>query len=227
VIQGVLMDALGTLVRLEPPGPRLRASLETRLGLDVSLDRCQAGMQAEIRHYGENCIRAHDAASLAALRLECADVLADVLAAGPNGPELLPCLTDAISFSAFPDSAPALAALTAAGRRLAVVSNWDVSSVPVLERLGLAGAFETIVHSAGAGASKPDPRPFLLALERLELPADACVHVGDDPVNDGDGARAAGIEPILVDRAGRELPGLSVRSLLELPALLERMERAA
>jgi putative hydrolase of the HAD superfamily len=227
VIQGVLMDALGTLVRLEPPGPRLRASLETRLGLDLSLDRCQAAMQAEMRHYGANCVRAHDAASLAVLRLECADVLADALAAGPNGPELLPCLTDAITFSAFPDSAPALAALSASGRRLAVVSNWDISLVPVLERLGLAEAFETIVHSAGAGASKPDPRPFALALQRLGLPAGACVHVGDDPTNDGDGAWAAGIEPILVDRADRGVAGRHVRSLLELPALLQRMERDA
>ncbi len=227
MIEGVLMDALGTLVRLEPPGPRLRASLEARLGFEVSLDRCQAAMQAEMRHYGANCVRAHDAASLAALRLECADVLADALAAGPNGPELLPCLTDAITFSAFPDSAPALSELAAAGRRLAVVSNWDVSLVPVLERLGLAEAFETIVHSAGAGASKPDPRPFALALHRLGLPADACVHVGDDPANDGDGARAAGIEPILVDRSGRDVSGLHVRSLLELPALLARMEQDA
>jgi putative hydrolase of the HAD superfamily len=227
VIRGVLMDALGTLVRLEPPGPRLRASLDARLGLDISLDRCQAAMQAEMRHYGANCIRAHDAASLAALRLECADVLADALAAGPNGPELVPCLTDAISFSAFPDSAPALAALTTTGRRLAVVSNWDISLIPVLERLGLAEAFETVVHSAGAGASKPDPRPFALALHRLGLPADACVHVGDDPTNDGDGARAAGVEPILVDRSDRDVAGRRVRSLLELRDLLERMEQAA
>ena len=227
MIDGVLMDALGTLVRLDPPGPRLRASLETRLGIDVSLDRCQAAMQAEMRYYGANCIRARDAPALAVLRLECADVLADALAAGPNGPELLPCLTDAISFSAFPDSAPAVAALCSTGRRLAIVSNWDISLEPVLERLGLAGSFTTVVHSAGAGASKPDPRPFALALAHLGLPAEACVHVGDDPVRDGDGARAAGIEPILVDRDRRGTGGRTVRSLLELPALLERMEQAA
>ncbi len=227
MIRGVLMDALGTLVRLEPPAPRLRASLEARLGLDVPLDRCEAAMRAEMRHYGANCSRARDAASLADVRLECADVLADMLASGPNGQDLLPCLTDAIAFGAFPDSAPALAALAATGRSLAIVSNWDVSLPPVLERLGLADAFETIVHSAGAGASKPGPRPFVLALEGLGLPAAACVHVGDDPVNDGDGARAAGVEPILVDRGGRGMVGRTVRSLLELPALLERMEQAA
>jgi putative hydrolase of the HAD superfamily len=226
VIRGVLMDALGTLVRLEPPAPRLQASVESRLGLVVSLERCEAAMRAELRHYGANCVRAHDAPSLEALRLECAGVLADALAAGPNAAELYPCLADAIAFSAFPDAAPALAALVATGRRLAVVSNWDVSLPPVLEQLGLAAPFEAVVHAAGAGASKPAPRPFRLALQRLDLPAAACVHVGDDPLTDGDGARAAGLEPILVDRAGVGGPGRRVRSLLELPELLGRVEAA-
>jgi putative hydrolase of the HAD superfamily len=227
VIRGVLIDALGTLVRLEPPAPRLQASLRSRRDLNVSLDRCEAGMQAEMRYYAANCARARDAAALAALRLECADVLADVLAAGANGAEILPCLTDAISFTAFPDAAPALAALSTQGRRLAVVSNWDVSLPPVLARLGLATRFEAIVHSAGAGAAKPDPRPFQIALERLSLAPDECVHVGDDPVNDGEGASAAGLRAILVDRAGEGGPGSRVRSLAEVPALLDRLEAAA
>ena len=194
--------------------------------LEVSLDRCEAGMQAEMRYYAAHCARARDAAALAALRLECADVLADVLAAGANGAELLPCLTDAISFTAFPDAAPALAALSTQGRRLAVVSNWDVSLPPVLARLGLAARFEVIVHSAGAGAAKPDPLPFQIALERLSLAPDECVHVGDDPVNDGEGASAAGLRAILVDRAGEGGPGSRVRSLVEVPALLDRLEAA-
>jgi putative hydrolase of the HAD superfamily len=224
VIRAVLLDALGTLVRLEPPGPRLQVSLRTRLALDVALDRCSTAMRAEMSYYGAHCARASDDATLAMLRLECADVLADVLAAGPIGAELLPCLTDAISFSAYPDAAPALEALASQGRRLAVVSNWDVSLPPVLRRLGLAERFETVVHSAAVGAAKPDPRPFRVALERLDLAADECVHVGDDPVNDGQGAAAAGLRAILVDRAGRHAGDAVVRSLSEVPPLLELLE---
>jgi FMN phosphatase YigB (HAD superfamily) len=226
VIQAVLLDALGTLLRLEPPAPRLQASLYTRLGLDVPLDRCDAAMRAEMSYYGAHCVRASDDAALAVLRLECADVLADVLAAGPNGAELLPCLTDAVVFTAFADARPALDALAAQGRRLAVVSNWDVSLPPVLVRLGLAQHVELVVHSAGVGASKPDPRPFLVALDRLSLPTTASVHVGDDPVNDVEGAAAAGLRSILVDRDGRGVPGRRVRSLAELPALIEQLNAA-
>ncbi len=226
MIRAVLLDALGTLVRLEPPAPRLQASLRTRLALDVSLDRCSAAMGAEMSYYAAHCARASDDAALAMVRLECADVLADVLAAGPLGAELLPCLTDAISFTAFPDAAPALEALASQGRRLAVVSNWDVSLPPVLRRLGLAEHLETVVHSAGVGAEKPDPRPFRVALERLDLAADECVHVGDDLVNDGAGAAAAGLRAILVDRARRHDGDGVVESLSEVPALLDLLEAA-
>jgi len=83
-----------------------------------------------------------------------------------------------------------------------------------------------IVHSAGAGAAKPDPRPFQIALERLSLTAAECVHVGDDPVNDGEGASAAGLRAILVDRAGEGGAGQRVRSLVEVPAMLEQLEAA-
>ena len=226
MIRAVLLDALGTLVRLEPPAPRLQASLRTRLGLDVTLDRCAAAMGAEMAYYGAHCARATDDAALAVLRLECADVLADVLAAGPNGAELLPCLTDAVTFTAFADAAPALDALAAQGRRLAVVSNWDVSLPPVLLRLGLAGQLELVVHSAGVGASKPDPRLFLVALDRLALPPDECVHVGDDPVNDCEGAARAGLRAILVDRGRPASKPGRVRSLGELPALLDQLDAA-
>jgi putative hydrolase of the HAD superfamily len=136
------------------------------------------------------------------------------------GAELLPCLTDAIAFRLYDDVAPALAALQAAGLRLAVVSNWDVSLVPVLERLGIADRFEAVVHSAGVGASKPDPKVFEAALEQLGLAPEAVVHVGDDLVNDVEGAQRAGIRAVLIDRSGRRRSREAIASLAELAPLL-------
>ena len=65
-------------------------------------------------------------------------LLADALALDVSGAELLPSLTDAIAFYAYPDARPALERLAAAGLKLAVVANWDVSLHDVLARLGLA-----------------------------------------------------------------------------------------
>ena len=76
-------------------------------------------------------------------------------------------LLDSLRFTPFPDAAPALAALRAAGLRLAIVSNWDCSLRAVLGELGLAGAVDTIVVSAEAGAPKPEAAIFLAALRQL------------------------------------------------------------
>jgi putative hydrolase of the HAD superfamily len=217
-LAAVTLDAMGTLVAIEPPAPRLQRSLARRLGLEVDLARCEGAMRVEMRHYRAHCTGAHDAPTLATLRLECASLLVDALALDISGAELLPSLTDAIAFHAYPDALPALERLAAAGLKLAVVANWDVSLRDVLARLGLAERFEVIVTAAEVGAAKPDARPFQVALERLGCEAAECVHVGDDPVTDIAGARAAGLSAVLVDRSGRAPDSLA--DLSQLPARL-------
>ena len=65
------------------------------------------------------------------------------------GADVLPSLTDAISFLAYDDARPALEQLAAAGLKLAVVANWDVSLTDVLARLGLADALRGDRHGGG------------------------------------------------------------------------------
>ena len=77
----------------------------------MSLDRCHLAMQAEIRHYRAICHRADTRAALAAVRVECAGVLADALHADLDAGAVLPCLTDAIAYVAYPDVAEVLARL--------------------------------------------------------------------------------------------------------------------
>jgi putative hydrolase of the HAD superfamily len=217
--EAVTLDAMGTLVSIAPPAPRLQQSLARRLGRDVDLARCESAMRAEMRHYRAHCTGARDAASLAALRLECASLLADALAIDVAGSDVLPSLTDSIAFMAYEDARPAIDRLAAAGVKLAVVANWDVSLPDVLARLGLSEPFAAIVTAAAVGAAKPDARPFQAALERLGADAARTVHVGDDPVTDIAGARAAGMPAILLDRSGRAPD--SIAGLAELDARLE------
>jgi HAD superfamily hydrolase (TIGR01509 family) len=86
----------------------------------------------------------------------------------------------------------ALAVLQAAGLRLAVVSNWDCSLPERLDALELLGLFDTVVTSADAGAPKPEPNAFLIALERLEVAASRALHIGDEEADER-AARAAGM----------------------------------
>lgn len=129
----------------------------------------------------------------------------------PSDPDLprraLEPLRDAFrdphAWRVFPDVVPVLEDLRAAGARLGVVSNWDSRLPKLLERLGLAPHFETIVVSSLEGIEKPNPEIFLRAVERLRGTPDTTLHVGDLPDLDEAGARAAGLASVLVDRFGR------------------------
>ena len=71
VVRALLIDAMGTLVALEPPAEPLRAELRARFGIAVSAAEAQAAMAAEIAYYRANMGRGRNAASLAALRRDC------------------------------------------------------------------------------------------------------------------------------------------------------------
>ena len=105
-----------------------------------------------------------------------------------------------------PGSADALATIAATGVKLAIVSNADGSVEAQLAADGMCQvgpgpgvAMDAILDSSVVGVAKPDPRIFTLALERLGVSPDRTVHVGDTPAADVDGARAAGVTPVLID----------------------------
>jgi putative hydrolase of the HAD superfamily len=131
-------------------------------------------------------------------------------AASAPGPELTAALLDALEFSAYPDAAPALRSLRAAGCALVVVSNWDCSLRERLEQTGLAPLVDGAVASAEVGAAKPEPAIFERALELVGADAGRAWHAGDTEREDVAGARAAGIRPVLVARA--EAPEASDRA---------------
>ena len=60
----------------------------------------------------------------------------------------------------------------------------------MLEALGLADAFETVVRGEEAAAGKPDPAPYLLALERMGIGADVAVAFEDSRSGVGAADRA-------------------------------------
>jgi putative hydrolase of the HAD superfamily len=226
--QALLLDCLGTLVRLEAPAPRLREQLRARLGLEVTENVAATAMRAEIAHYRAHMHGAGDAASLARLRRECAAVVREAVGAGVAPLEKVEAaLLAALHFTPFDDAVPALAALRARGVRLVVVSNWDVSLHDVLAGTGLDVLLDGAISSAEAGSAKPDPGIVVRALALAGVRAQDAWLVGDTPADDVGAARAAGVRPVLIDRSGGQAvaaqPGVRViRALSELPGLFER-----
>ena len=193
MIRCVLLDALGTLVELEPPWQHLARELGVEPDQGV-----EGAFRAEMRYYRDHSDEGRDAGSLAELRRRCAAVLSAEL--GREVP--VERMMDSIRFRAFPDAPPALAALRRLGVRLVCVSNWDYSLPEVLQRVGIGEALDGVVTSASVGARKPDPRIFEAGLELAGCAAAEALHVGDTPAEDVAGAHAANIRAVLIDRGG-------------------------
>jgi putative hydrolase of the HAD superfamily len=235
--RALLIDAMGTLVRLEAPAPRLRAQLRERFGVNVSNAEATAALRAEIAFYRAHMDDGRDAETLHALRLRCAAVLRDALpvgcgALGLDLDELLGALLASLRFVAFDDARDALLSVRARGVWVVAVSNWDVSVLEVLEQTGLAPLLDGAVSSAVIGVAKPSPAVFEHALSLAGARAADALHVGDSPSEDVAGALAAGIEPLLIDRTGdgERVAGVrTIRGLHELgwPPCRERGPRFA
>ena len=215
----VLLDALGTLVELQPPAPRLRALLAER-GFEVEEGRAGTAFAAEIAYYLEHNLEGSDRARLDDLRDRCAEVMiASLDLPGLDHATGREVMLGSLEFVAFPDVLPALSAL--GGHRLVVVSNWDCSLADWLRGAGLLEHVDAVVTSAEVGVAKPGRAIFEHALELAGARPTDAVHVGDSLENDVAGALAAGIRPVLVARDGSPPAGVeTIRSLTELPSLL-------
>jgi len=85
------------------------------------------------------------------------------------------------------------------GGKTALVS--DYPARVKLTGLGAADLFDAIVASGEPGGPpslKPDPAGYLLAAERLGVPPERCLVIGDRADADGEAARRAGMEFRLV-----------------------------
>lgn len=226
--RAVLLDALGTLLELEDPGPPLAAALG-ELGAPVTVEEARRAVLAEMTFYKAHHDEGSDPERLAALRRRCAEVLSDALpahAAALGLPRLTTALLGALRFAPFGEVPVVLAQLRERGLRLVVVSNWDVSLHEQLAATGLDALVDGAVSSAEVGAGKPQPPLFERALALAGAAAADALMVGDSPDTDVAGALALGIDAVLVDRWGAAGPAPGARritTLAELPALIESM----
>jgi putative hydrolase of the HAD superfamily len=116
-----------------------------------------------------------------------------------------------------------LAQLKDRGFTLGVVSNADGRVESFLELVGMTPYLDFVVDSGNVGVEKPNPRIFEIALERADAKPSEAVHVGDVYEVDVVGARAAGIEPIMIVSNGGPAPSdvRVIRSFTELATLLD------
>ena len=128
----------------------------------------------------------------------------------------------------FADAATALDAL---GQSHAIALVTNGASCLQREKLaasGLADRFDAVVVSGDLGAGKPDPAIFAHALRALGAAPGDAVMVGDNLAKDVDGALAAGLRAVWLNRDGKERAAdradvVEIGDLAALPAALATM----
>lgn len=123
-----------------------------------------------------------------------------------------------------PDAPAVLSRLLARGLALGVISNWDDTLVPILEKKGLRPYFGAIVASTAVGAPKPERAIFAHALGLLDVRADEAWHVGDDVMADALGALDAGMSAVLLD-PHQLYPAIEARGARRARSLTEAADR--
>lgn len=123
---------------------------------------------------------------------------------------------------AYPDAAPALAALRASGLRTAILSNGSPGMLAqAIATAQLTQAFDAVISVTEAGVFKTAPAAYALVERHLGVPPAATLFVSSNRW-DIAGAAAFGLAPVWLNRAGLpneypDLPPVAVlRTLAEL-----------
>lgn len=206
-VRAVLFDAAGTLIHLREPAGETYARFARRHGGGVAAARLHEAFGECFRSMPAMVFPGESAGGVVALerdwwrslvervfrRAAARDAIADFDAFFA---ELYDHFARAAAWRASEGAVEVLSALRARGFATGVVSNFDRRLPAILAGLGLAPLLDVVVLPSDAGAAKPSPRIFHFALERIGVPAEHALYVGDDAEHDVEGARRAGLESI-------------------------------
>ncbi|MBN1660006.1 MAG: HAD-IIIA family hydrolase [Anaerolineae bacterium] len=226
----ILFDMGYTLVYFDPPVPVIGSEALRTLGVERTPEEVQAAVQAvwdpfwaEADRMTFAATKAQDAeveAQMARAVLGALDVDASdgTVAAFRKAQEAWYSRPGVIR--PYHEVKEVLSALAEEGYRLGIVSNWSWNLRDRVMQAGLDDYFELVWASAYAGCNKPHPLIFQQALDQMELDAWRTVYVGDSYRHDIAGARAAGIDGVLVVRDG-EADGYDCPVIQDLGGLFE------
>lgn len=124
--------------------------------------------------------------------------------------------------SLLPDAEPVLRELRRRGFKVGVITNGpSLLQNRKLDVSGLRPLLDIAVVSGDENVHKPDPEIFRRTAARLGVACASCLYVGDHPVNDIEGARAAGMRPVYINAFGADIHPENAAEIARLTELLE------
>jgi putative hydrolase of the HAD superfamily len=229
-ISGLLLDAVGTLIRPVPSVAETYAAAARRQGVVLATEevrtRFAAHFQSDEIHADRGWLSTDENTERERWRRIVTQVLPEVSDSERAFWELWDHFGRAASWRSYPDVAPALSRLAARGISICIGSNFDRRLRQVVAGLPeLAACAGSLVISSEVGFRKPHSSFFLAACVQLHLPPDKVLCVGDDVENDVRGAINAGLSGILLDRSA--LGQSDLPSVPDLTALVESISLGA
>jgi putative hydrolase of the HAD superfamily len=214
-IQGIVFDAVGTLIHPSPSVAEVYASAAARQGVTIDREEVKARFY---RQFGDDEVDDQRGPLLTdepTERKRWRRIVHRVLPEVPDPDrafgELWEHFGRADSWELDPDAAETIGSLRAAGYRLRIGSNFDGRLRRVLRGLTALRTFdEPILISSEIGFRKPHPTFYEVAAASLNLAPSRILWVGDDVENDYGGPVRAGFAAVLLDReaalADRTIP---------------------
>lgn len=191
--RGVIFDVDGVLVDSYVPHLESWRRLAAEIGADITASRFAATFGRTSRDIIAILFDVTDSDAVRKLDARKESLYRDIIRAA------VPAMPGAVSL---------VKSLHAAGFRLAVGSSGPPENVArVCEAMGLDAYLSASITGADVTRGKPDPQVFLLAAERLGLPAARCVVIEDAPAGI-EAAHAAGM-PCIALSSTHEQSGLS------------------
>jgi putative hydrolase of the HAD superfamily len=219
------LDAVGTLIHPEPSAAAIYAAAAERFHSRLDLATIAVRFRAAFRRQEELDLGqrwcCNEDRELARWRAIVGEVLDDVRDPEACFLHLYAHFARPEAWRCEPGTGAVLQALRDSGYRLAIASNFDGRLHGVVAGLAELRVVEEVVVSSQVGWRKPAGGFFQALCRRLGLPPEQILLVGDDLVNDYEGARAAGSRAVLFDPLQRSgLPeGRRITHLNELLAL--------
>ena len=221
-IDAVVFDAVGTVIHPQPPAPIVYAEVGRRLGSKRSaaeiLPRFIAAFDREEAIDHANGLRTSEDREIERWRRIVAHVLDDVSDPDACFRELFEHFSRPDAWDCDPDAAATVQTLARRGYRLGMASNYDRRLRSVIAGMPALAPLQHLIISSEVGWRKPAPQFFAALAQAFDLPAQSILYVGDDPANDYEGARVAGLGAVLFDPKGKHQGGgwMSIKALSEL-----------
>jgi putative hydrolase of the HAD superfamily len=214
MLRVVTFDAAGTLIRLVRPPGAIYAEVAQRFGLSLDPDRVQEAFRNTWRSF------APPAESAGPLPDDDRDwwrglVVRTMEVAGYRIEPFSDYFKAVYQFFSrpgvwelWPDVPLVMTELIRLRIRLGVISNFDRRLYEIFAHLGIREAFEHVIISSEIGVRKPAARIFKEAAQQFDVDVNEILHVGDELESDFVGARAAGLDALLVDHKASKLSGI-------------------